>query len=116
MKPEPGYIKIPCDPGDVSDGFHTFNELYEHRQLLFICLMRSNTDISWRAKLHGDGSCFDGWFVAGMHLPTGDITYHIKDENWVLLDDCGIETTNKCPEWDGHSSYDVVHRLKWWAK
>jgi len=45
-------IYIDCEPGLVSDGYHSFNELYEHRNLLFINLMRSNPEISWRANNH----------------------------------------------------------------
>lgn len=102
--------------GETSDGYHTFNELYEHRSLLFINLMRSNPMISWRANNHHDGSGFDGWFVAGIHLPTGDITYHLPSEMWELLDYSGIMTSNRAPEWDGHTSKDVALRLHDWTK
>lgn len=102
------------DIGEVSDGYHTFNELYEHRHHLFITLMRSNPKMSWRANTHEDGSMFPGWFVAGMHLPTGDITYHLPVTMWEMLDGVGIATTNKCPPWDGHTSDDVVKRLAAW--
>ena len=97
--------------GDTSDGYHTFNELYEHRIALFIALMKSHPKISWRANNHEDGTMFNGWFIAGMHLSSGDISYHLPINKWELLDNTGIATTNKAPKWDGHTPQDVIKRL-----
>lgn len=104
------------DIGNTSDGYHTFNELYNHRNHLFIALMRSNYKISWRANNHDDGSNYEGWFVAGMHLPTGDVSYHLPISLWNTLDNCHITTTLRAPKWDGHSSEDVVTRISEWCK
>jgi hypothetical protein len=104
------------DNGKISDGYHTFDELYDHRCHLFIALMRSNPDISWRANNHEDGSGYPSWFVAGMHLPTGDISYHLPNWMWEMLDYSGIATSNKAPKWDGHMAPDVVNRLAEWFK
>ena len=101
---------------NTSDGYHTFKELYEHRIALFIALMRSNPDISWRANVHDDGSDYPGWFIAGMKLPTGDISYHLPNERWNDLDETGITTTNKAPKWDGHTADDVVKRILEWKQ
>lgn len=100
------------DVGDQSDGYHTFNELYEHRNILFISLMKLNPSISWRANNHEDGTMFDGWFIAGMHLPSGDISYHLPRSEWEELDGYGIPTNRNAPHWDGHSPDDVVKRLR----
>jgi len=102
--------------GEISDGYHTFNELYDHRCHLFIALMRSNPDISWRANRHTDGSMFPNWFIAGMELPTGQISYHLLSWMWEMLDNVGIATTNLAPKWDGHKPEDVVKRLAMWFK
>ena len=104
-----------CDAGKVSDGYHTFDELYEHRCHLFVALMRCNPSIAWRANNHADGPMFDGWFVAGMHLPTGDITYHLPLAMWEMLDGVLIATSNKAPAWDGHTAADTVKRLAAWC-
>lgn len=111
-----GKLTIETDIGNISDGHHTFNELYEHRYALFVALMKSNPDISWRANNHDDGSNFEGYFIAGMHLPTGDISYHLPVRMWELLDYVGIETRLRAPEWDGHSSINVIHRLEHWVE
>lgn len=110
-----GNLTIPVtNVGQVSDGYHTFEELYSHRYMLFICLMKSNPSISWRANNHDDGSSFTGYFIAGMELPTGNISYHLPIGYWNHLDYSGIRTSNKAPKWDGHTSEDVVNRLNRW--
>jgi len=107
-------VVIECEnPGKISDGFHTFDELYAHRIMLFMCLMKCNKNISWRSRIHNDGSSYEGWFIAGMNLPTGTITYHIADQFWGMLD--SIQTLEKSPEWDGHTSEDVIRRLNNWG-
>ena len=35
---------------DISDGYHTFQELYEHRIILFSALCNVYPDISWKSK------------------------------------------------------------------
>ena len=93
------------------DGYHTFEELYEHRIALFIALMKQMPDKSWRANNHDDGTNLEGWFIAGIHLSTGDISYHLPNGMWQALDNLGIKTTNKAPKWDGHTAQDVINRL-----
>ena len=102
------------DRGNISDGYHTFNELYDHRCHLFAALMRTNPTISWRANNHDDGTSLDGWFVAGMHLSTGGVSYHLPAKMWTMLDGCGIATTLRAPKFDGHTSTDVITRLASW--
>jgi hypothetical protein len=52
---------------EISDGYHTFGELYDHRAALFIALMLSHPDISWFSDKHDDGSVFDGDRFFGGH-------------------------------------------------
>lgn len=92
---------------DISDGYHTFDELYEHRHALFMYLLATNGR-SWKSKKHEDGSEFDGWFIAGTHLTTGQITYHLPMRLW---DICPGEELDKGLTWDGHTSADVVKRI-----
>jgi len=98
----------------ASDSYHSFDELYSHRMLLYISLMKSYPHISWKSRKHNDGSTYDGYFIAGMKLPTGDISYHIIDNFWDLLSN--VKELEKGPEWDGHTSNDVLNRLNEWCK
>lgn len=102
--------------GETSDGYHTFNELYEHRCTLFVALMRAYPFLSWRSRAHADGSVWDGWWIGGMNLHTGTVTYHLPESAWNLLDDTEVETLERAPEWDGHTSADVVQRLREWRQ
>lgn len=125
----------------VSDGYHTFGELYEHRITNFIALCRiidggypnimvvsqvePNTikkmdtgNPVWRSKKHSDGElAFGGtWFVLGISKEKGkQITYHLPIKDWSKTS--FAEELEQAPEWDGHSSEDVLERLsKLWMK
>jgi len=100
--------------GAVSDSYHTFEELYDHRCLLFLAVMAAHPNLAWTSEAHSDGSVWDGWFIAGMHLPTGDITYHLPEKLAPLVDTSKIRVLNRAPEWDGHTSQDVIGRLTAW--
>jgi hypothetical protein len=106
----PGPVQIECDTNFVSDGYHTFGELYEHRFELFIALMLSHPEISFRARLNSDGNQYPGWFVAGMNLPNGQISYHLPEAHWMRLG--SLTTFERSPGYDGHTSLDVVDRLR----
>lgn len=104
-------------PGDVSDGYHTFDELYDHRMALTAALVKSHPELSWRSKEHHpDGDpMFGGFFIVGMTLPgIGDISYHYKLEHWDLFN--GMPTFPHAHLWDGHTPAEVVRRLKAYAE
>ena len=107
-------ITIPCKPGEVSDGYHTFDELYEHRCTLFLALMKAHAPLAWISTKHHDGSEWEGWFIAGMRLPTGDVTYHLPAGMWSLACETGADVLTRGHEWDGHTSADVVKRIQAW--
>ena len=95
---------------DTSDGYHTFKELYEHRITLFIALARNIDIVAWRSKLHSDGSSLDGWFILGIAKSKGNqITYHLPNKKWE--ETSFAETLEKAPDFDGHTSQDVLKRL-----
>lgn len=115
-----------ADKGSISDGYHTFDELYDHRITLFIamCSLMHQVDTSlvarlsrsgprtWKSKLHGDGEPAPvGWFVAGIYRAPGEqITYHIPIARW---HECWFMTElNQAPDFDGHTPADVITRLK----
>lgn len=112
----------------VSDGYHTMDELYEHRMCLWIVLCHAVWAMSiasrnmghpdmtipvWRTKKHSDGElAFGGkWFVLGMYTEKGkQITYHLPIARW---EECNFaDILEKSPEFDGHTSADVLERLK----
>lgn len=107
---EATYTEAGAYDGSVSDGYHTFDELYEHRFRLFLALMQAFPAQSWASKVHSDGTSYEGWFVCGMSLPSGQISYHLPDRLWPDVERRGIHE-NPVPEFDGHTSDDVLKRL-----
>lgn len=111
---------------EVSDGYHTFDELYDHRITLYIALARlcrrqemkigefPDQPFVWRSKKHSDGElCFGTGtqYVLGIGSFEGQqITYHIPIERWDETD--FAQTLEKAPEWDKHTDADVLERLK----
>ena len=110
----------------ISDGYHTFKELYEFRKVYNAALFNEwakgnegpiNCEVensknspmydvhkSWR---HHDGQlCFGGgWFIVVAILPTGQISNHYKAEDWDLFKIPEVEKA-KYP-FDGHT-YKIV--------
>ena len=99
------------DKGSVSDGHHTFDELYEHRHWLFVALAWSHCHRAWISRNHHDGSpSYEGWFVAGIDFPSGQISYHLPNRMWDEM--AHFATEQDYSPWDGHTSGEVVERLK----
>lgn len=96
------------ETGDLSDGYHTFNELYYHRAVLFSIICNQNKDISWKSKLHSDNTMYDGMFIVGINTPEGQYSYHYDINLWSLFD---VKELDKAPEYDGHLPKDI-ERLK----
>ena len=97
------------DPVILSDGFHTMDELYRHRAALFVVVVSAYRDSAWKSIRHSDGTMFNNMFIVGVDTPFGQITYHYDIDPWWPLFDCNVVDT--APEWDGHTSDDVIDRL-----
>lgn len=100
------------DIGDVSDGFHTFNELYHQRAVLFATIVKQNKYLAWKSWKHEDGRCcFDSngeWFIVGIDTPEGPYTYHYEKDYWNMFDCQVLECSRP---WDGHTDKDVTRLL-----
>ena len=95
----------PVIDGSTSDGYHTFDELYEHRMVLFSIICNQNKDEGWKSLLHSDGTMFDDYFIVGIKTPLGQYTYHYHMDNW---DTFNVKELEKAPEWDGHKPSDIT--------
>jgi hypothetical protein len=110
---EEGFVGFGGEPDvGIWDGYHTHAELYAHRVALFAALARSHPSLAWRSKLHHDGSSLEGWFIAGMALPTGPVTYRAPLDAWAEFG--GVATLPRAPAWDGHNAEQVLDRLRRW--
>lgn len=103
------------DTNKISDGFHTFGELYDFRKVLNAALFnewhkQGLYDVH-KSKRHNDGELAfgGGWFIVVAMLPQGQISFHYEEKDWDLF---------KIPEeekaihpFDGHTSADVLQRI-----
>ena len=102
MKPNT-YVFKEYSKGNISDGSHTFDELYHHRMVLFAIICNTYTQKSWRSWKHEDGTMFDDYFIVGITTPKGDYSYHYH--NWEYFDD--VKELEFAPKWDGHKPSDI---------
>ena len=99
------------DMGDVSDGYHTFNELYYYR-MLYNAAFFNLLPKEWvhKSKRHHTGEeCFGGgWFIVMANLPTGQISNHYELKDWDLF---RVPEKEFADEWDGHTPQEAAKRL-----
>lgn len=100
---------------DISDGYHTFAELYRFR-MLFNALLFNAWGLEGEYDVHksynhsdGEPAFGGGWFVVVAELPTGQITNHYKEEYWDLFD---IDEREVANEFDGHTTEDAANRMQ----
>ena len=105
------------DAMDISDDYHTMDELYDHRRALTAALLntinQSNIrfaegERAWKSKLHSDGTMFEGYFICGLTTLNGLISYHYELQYWEQF---RVPEMERAPEYDGHTSQDVIERL-----
>lgn len=100
---------------DVSDGYHTFKELYDYRMIYNalwfneLSKIRPLYDIH-KSLRHSDGEkCFGGgWFIVMAELPTGQISNHYEEKYWDMFD---IPVKEKANKWDGHTPQQAYDRM-----
>jgi len=110
LNPSDNHKIIPSEHmGEVSDGYHTFNELYDHRAKLFSVICELYKDNAWKSRLHEDGTMYPGMFIVGIMTPRGPATYHYNiDPYWCLFN---IQEFNRAIKWDGHTSDEAIDRI-----
>lgn len=126
------------DENKISDGWHTFDDLYDIRKAYNAALFNewaagwrsmqrykgsSNPELkiayensnakyhahkSWK---HHDGElCFGGgWFIVSAMLPSGLISNHYKESDWDMFQIPEVEKA--IYPFDGHTTHDVISRL-----
>lgn len=101
--------------GHISDGYHTFNELYEFRKVFNAALFnewaKQNKYFVHKSIRHHDGElCFGGgWFIVVALLASGQISNHYEEKDWHLFEVRAVEKAQF--EFDGHTGKDVLERL-----
>jgi len=120
---------------DVSDGYHSFAELYQYRMLLQAMLFNQwAQQDKWqreeptpdplqmfnvhKSTRHHDGEfCFDSggeWFIVMAALPgIGQISNHYHADYWDLFD---IPEQEFADEYDGHTPQEAAGRMEAYIK
>lgn len=126
------------DSNYISDGSHTFGELYDQRMQLtlafgsmitmlnkglyndaldylpkenaptFITDMYNNVDVMISDK-HSDGTMFPDYFIVVFVTPRGYYSYHYHNSHKHLFSN--FKEVETAPEWDGHTSSDISRLL-----
>ena len=99
--------------GSLSDGYHTFDELYHHRALLFASLCLTGfKEKAWKSLLHSDSKnnpMYPGMFIVGVETPFGQATYHYDiDPYWSIFK---VKELDHAPEYDGHTPKEAIDRI-----
>lgn len=97
--------------GDISDGYHTFNELYHHRAILFSVICNQYPELAWKSLHHDnpDSPMYEGMFIVGIETPEGQATYHYNiDPYWDIFK---VQELDKAPKWDGHTPDEAIRRI-----
>ena len=122
------------DENQISDGYHTFDELYEFRKMYNAALfnewaknydpdnsginetfpipskLRSHYNVHKSLRHHDGELCFGGgWFIVVAKLPTGQISNHYRLQDWDLFKVPEVEKA--LYEFDGHTGEDVLQRI-----
>lgn len=95
----------------ISDGYHTFGDLYNHRRILTVVLAKAFNEYNkvYRSKQHSDDTMFDGDFIVVFNTPEGDYSYHYELEFWDDFD--FLPERERADEWDGHKPEDITRLL-----
>lgn len=103
--------------GSLSDGYHTFDELYHHRAMLFAALcLTTFKNCAWKSLLHNDPKepMYNGMFIVGIDTPFGQASYHYDiDPYWAIFK---VKELDRAPKFDGHTPAEAIDRIFEYAK
>lgn len=112
-------IEEKVNSGEFSDGYHTFNELYEARSVLHAYAVQLWDVLGYeviKSKRHSDGKeCFGGgWFIVVASIPRPNegnwqVSFHYPMQDW---DRFKVPVSALAPEWDGAGPLENLRRLR----
>lgn len=100
----------PDNTDNISDGYHTFDELYYQRMMLtktvaLAAITNFDKDTVYRSKLHSDGTMYKDFFIVVFNTPEGNFSYHYHIMYWGVFD--FLKELPNAEEFDGHTWKDV---------
>lgn len=106
------------ETGDISDGYHTFNEPYGYRTLynaaFFNELAKGDIKARKSHKRHdGEERPGGGWLIVMAEPPTGQISDHHGNR---YRESFNIPEPDTAWEWDGHTPDEAADRIESYLK
>lgn len=92
------------DKSNISDGSHTFGELYHHRAILFAVICNTYKENSWKSWKHEDNTMYEDYFIVGVTTAKGNYTYHYYKDYWDIFK---VKELPNAPAYDGHKPEDI---------
>ena len=97
--------------GIISDGYHSFDELYYQRMMLtktvaLAAINKFDEDTVYRSRLHSDGTMYKDFFIVVFNTPEGNFSYHYHMMYWGVFD--FLKEVPNAEEFDGHTWKDVT--------
>lgn len=92
----------------IADEYHTMNELYLQKALLFSLVTNANKNKSWKSLKHHDNTMYENHFIAGIDTDEGQYTFHLHVDFWDYYDIIELKNAIK---YDGHKSSDISRLL-----
>ena len=97
--------------GCISDGYHTFDDLYYQRMILtktvaLAAINKFDEDTVYRSWLHSDGTMYKNYFIVVFKTPEGNFSYHYPMYYWDSFD--FLKELPNAEEFDGHTWKDVT--------
>ena len=115
-----GMKKIGMPTKNISDGYHTFGELYHHRALLFasvLCIPEINK-CAWKSKKHFDNykdPMYDGMFIVGFTTELDgkkyEASYHYDIDPYWDKYFGNVKEIDHAPEFSGYTSEDSIKTI-----
>lgn len=99
---------------DISDTYHTFGDLYDHRMAFNVALTKAINLVkkdglyAYKSMKHHDGTMFEGMFIVVIESKFGQISYHYNLDRWNNFD---LPVYDEALEYDGHTPADTIERL-----
>ena len=100
----------PDNTDNITDGYHTFEELYYQRMMLTktvaLAAITNFDDTVYRSRLHSDGTMYKDFFIVVFNTPEGNFSYHYHIMYWGIFD--FLKELPNAEEFDGHTWKDVT--------
>ena len=103
------HIMLNGKADQISDGNHTFEELYYHRALLSALVCKDKFRNPWKSRKQDTGDMPEGFFLIGFNTPMGEVRYHFENKYWDLFD---IPELPVAGPWDGSDQYTCARRMR----